>query len=348
MSDGGSEAKKHAASDTKLRKQREKGSVASSAESSGFLACALGLALLVGTASLIWTQLQDMITSSIYLIDMPFDEARNVSLFVLGRMLLFAILPILGLTLLTAFLTSLIYNKGFVFAMKPVTPQLKRVSPLGGFKRIYDRRGLMETPVSALRICLWLGFAIIFGVWPFVALLQQSTCTGVCMMAQILPILSILSVGAVVIFLLSAVTDMIFQKKVFLHEQRMTDTEQKRERKDQHGSPELRQERRRRMREANTPQREAKASRATMCFFFDDQAVGIEFRPPKVPLPYVVSKAETPADADAMRKSLEAAGWPVKEDQFLTKAGLGRPLGEPLDESAYAAFIAAVQEMFGM
>ncbi|MEJ6402720.1 EscU/YscU/HrcU family type III secretion system export apparatus switch protein [Yoonia sp. 2307UL14-13] len=344
----GSEAKKHAASDAKLRKQREKGSVASSAESSGFLACALGIALILGTAPLIWIQLQFMITSSMEVIAMPFDQARSVSSNVLGRTLLLAILPILGITLVTAFVAAMIYNKGFIFAMKPVIPQLNRVSPKAGFKRIYGRRGLIETPVSATRILLWLAFAGLLGFWPFLALLQQWTCTGECMAIQIMPIFRLLVIGAVVIFILAAVVDMIVQNKVFLSEQRMTETEQKRERKDQHGTPEIRQERRRLMREANTPRREAKAENATMCFFFEGKAVGIEFRPPDVVAPYVVVKALTAREALKLRQDITNQGWPEKEHELLTKAGLTRPLGDPLDEGSYAAFISAVQDMFGM
>jgi type III secretion protein U len=347
MSEGGSEAKKHAASETKLRKQREQGSVASSQEAAGFLACAFGITLVAAMAGVIWTRLQAVITGSLDVMNLPFDAAREASLQMLGQTLLAIILPLTGITLTTAFVTAVIYNKGMLFAMKPVTPQLKRVSPGAGFKRIYGKRGMVETPISALRIYLWLGFALLVGVWPFMAILRQSACIGPCMANRIVPIVWLLVIGAVVVMIVTAVGEMLMQRKLFLHEQKMTETELKRERKDQHGSPEIRQERRRRMREANTQKRKTGAARATMCFYWGDKAVGIEFRPPKVALPYVVVKTDTAAETAKLRKLVTDKGWPEMQHEALTRAGLVRRDGETLDEQSYAAFIDAVTLMFG-
>ncbi|MEP5761249.1 MAG: EscU/YscU/HrcU family type III secretion system export apparatus switch protein [Litoreibacter sp.] len=71
--------------------------------------------------------------------------------------------------------------------------------------------------------------------------------------------------------------DLVVQRALFLDEQKMTETERKNEQKDQHGTPEVRQERRRRMRESARSKRDPVLGNATMCFFYEDRAVGIEF-----------------------------------------------------------------------
>ncbi|NJM81719.1 MAG: EscU/YscU/HrcU family type III secretion system export apparatus switch protein [Tabrizicola sp.] len=345
MSDG-SEAKKHAPSETKLRKQREKGSVASSQESAGFLACGLAIAMIAGTAGVIWQKMQSMITTSIDQIDLPFDEARKVSYDALGGLTLGVLLPILGLSLGVGFLTAIIYNKGFLFSMKPVTPQMSRVSPSSGFKRIYGQRGLIETPVSALRIFLWLAFAGLLGFWPVIRLAGDWACESHCWANQLGPLFLLLVIGAVVLMLLTAGADMLIQRKIFLHEQKMTDTERKNERKDQFGSPEVRQERRRVMREIGQPRRKPKVRNATMCFFHGEEAVAIEFRPPEVTVPYVMVRTRTAAESLRLRKRIMKNRWPELEHEGLTRAGLTVAPGDPLGEHSYSDFVEAVQKMF--
>ncbi len=342
----GSEAKKHAASDTKLRKQREQGSIASSQESAAFLGCAFGIGLVGSTAGLIWGKMQSMITESIDQIGKPFDEAREASLSALGQTGLSIVLPVLGLVLGTGFLVTLILNKGIVFAMKPVTPQLSRVSPSAGFKRIFGRKGLIETPVSAARICLWLLFAAMLGFWPVYVLVKDWTCQAQCSVAQLAPVFSVLVIGAVVAMLSAGIADIFVQRNTFLHEQKMTDTERKKEQKDQFGSSEVRQERQRLRREGNEPRRKPQISNATMCFFFGEQAVAIEYRPPEVSFPYVVAKATTAARTAALRKRVTSKGWPELNHEALTRAGLMTAPGEVIGEHAFDDFVKAVQEMF--
>jgi type III secretory pathway component EscU len=84
-----------------------------------------------------------------------------------------------------------------------------------------------------------------------------------------------------------------------------------------------------------------------MCFFWRDKAVGIEFRPPKVALPYVVVKADSAAAVQKLRKLVADKGWPEMEHDGLTRAGFARTEGDTLDENSYAAFIDAVTLMFG-
>jgi len=345
MSDS-SEDKKHAASDTKLRKQREQGSVASSQESSSFLAVAFGVVFITAMAGSIWQQMQLMITSSLDLIGTPFEQAIFAGFDRLGTILLGLLLPIVGSALAVAFIAGIIYNKGILFAMKPVMPQLNRISPKSGFKRIYGKRGWIETSISTLRIVIWLALATVVGGLPMLGFLQQSTCTGICLVNQIAPIFYTLATLAPVLFLLIAAADMFVQRKLFLGEQKMTDTEKKRETKDQYGTPEIRQERRRRMREANQSRRKPGVDKATMCFYHGACAVGIEFKPPSVVIPHVVAKATTAQESVKLRKAVARMGWPELQHEGLTRAALARPEGDVLDEASFQSFIDAVNEIF--
>ncbi|MFG5379915.1 EscU/YscU/HrcU family type III secretion system export apparatus switch protein [Yoonia sp. R2-816] len=71
-------------------------------------------------------------------------------------------------------------------------------------------------------------------------------CTIGCSGHVLEPLAWLYLVGAMVIFMLAAGIDMIVQRALFLFKQRMTASEVKRERKEQSGTPKVRQERRRR------------------------------------------------------------------------------------------------------
>lgn len=342
----GSEAKKHDASDAKLKKQRKKGSIASSTESAGFLGCGLGILLIYVTSSIIWSEIQKMIIQSYQYMILPFDDAAKISTEFLARSALLILLPILGITLATSVLTSLIYNGGIAFSMTPVLPKLDRVSMKSGFKRIYGKRGLLETPISMVRIYSWLTIAAFVGILPTIFIVKRYACDGTCLLMKVTPILESLTILAIVTFLMSTVMDMIIQKRIFQHEQKMTDTEVNREMKDNYGSAEIRQERAALRNNQDLPKREPDLNRATLCFFYRSNAVAIEFRPPSVTLPHVMMQTRTAAQTKALRESIAQDGWPELENKELTEAGLACGEGYSLDRQYFETFADNVASMF--
>lgn len=342
----GSEAKKHDASDAKLKKQRKKGSIASSTESAGFLGCGLGILLIYVTSGIIWSEIQMMISLSSQYMTVPFDDAAKISTEFLAWSALLILLPILTITLATSVVTSLIYNGGIAFSMTPVLPKLDRVSMKSGFKRIYGKRALLETPVSMLRIYSWLTIATFIGILPTIFIVQGYACDGTCLLMKVMPILKLLTILAVLTFLISTIMDMIIQKKIFQHEQKMTDTEVNREMKDNYGSAEIRQERAALRNNQELPKREPDLNRATLCFFYGSSAVAIEFRPPSVTLPHVMMQARTAAQTKALRESMAQDGWPELENKELTEAGLACGEGYSLDRRYFETFADNVASMF--
>lgn len=342
----GSEAKKHDASDAKLKKQRKKGSIASSTESAGFLGCGLGILLIYATNNIIWFEIQEMISLSYQYIPLPFEDAAKISVKFLAVSALVILLPILGITLATSVLTSLLYNGGIAFSMTPIIPKLDRISLKSGFKRVYGKRGLLETPVSMVRIYSWLAIAALIGILPTIFIVQKYACDGACLLMKVTPILELLTILAVVMFLVSTVMDMIIQKRIFQHEQMMTDTEVNREMKDNYGSAEIRQERATLRDNQELPKREPDVNRATLCFFYGPNAVAIEFRPPSVTLPYVMIQCRTAEQTKALRKSMAQDGWPELEHKELTEAGLVCGEGYSLDRQHFDIFAKNVASMF--
>jgi type III secretion protein U len=279
------------------------------------------------------------------LLDMPFDEAVDVASSSFSWLLLIAVLPVVLAVIFVGVIAGLLFNKGIVFAMKPVTPQIERLSPYEGLKRIYGRRGWVEVAASFVRIALWLTFASICSVLFLPALIRSPDCMGLCQAHMLIPLVWVLIVGAVVLMLVYAGFDMLVQTWLFHQEQKMTETEKKRELQDQYGSRELRKERNRLRNEARLANSVvSKPEDANMLFWSGATAIAVLFNPPNTRVPYVVAKARNPQELAELRRKLRAQGVFECESERIVKAGIGKDLGGMLDTSAFEEFARICRE----
>ncbi len=345
MSD--TEAKTSPASKRKLAKKRSEGAVPAAQDLAGLLAAAAGIVLITATGTVIWGSITQGYSGALSLLNEPFLDALDASIGQLVRSLALAVLPVFGLSLIVAVIVTILYNNGIVFSLKPVVPQLERVSPKSGFKRVYGRRGWIETGAGFSRIALWFLAAGIIAVLWLPGLLKTANCGGPCQAHILLPMTWYLIGAAVVIMLLSAGVDMLLQRFLFLGEQRMTKSEVKREQKEQTGTPEVRRERKRLQREMADGADSIGLGRANMCFYSKDQAVSIRFMPPQSPLPRITAKADGAIEAAKMRAALRKAGFPESERPLIVAKAMSRDIGSVIDQSTYKDFGAAMREMFG-
>ncbi|MEP3636079.1 MAG: EscU/YscU/HrcU family type III secretion system export apparatus switch protein [Paracoccaceae bacterium] len=341
------ETKTDPASNRKLRKQREQGSIANGQELASFIACAAGLLLLGTMAVVTWRRLATGITDAALLFEMPFDEAVEVGIAQLGETLFYIMAPLVGALFVIGFVASLLFNGGFVFSLKPVAPQLNRVSVKTGLTRIYGRRGWLETGISLLRLTVWLLFAGFIGYVWLPSFLAAPLCAGSCAVELAVPLAWTILIIAIIIILFSGVIEGVIQKNQFLHEQKMTKTEVKRERKDQFGSPEVSRERRRLMREAQQEGAAPGAKNGNLCFYTDDFAVAIRYLPPDEKYPYIVAKATDAAAVAELRASMKGKGRSETKAPAFVQNLTGAEMGSALDPKHYDDFVAALRQIYG-
>jgi type III secretion protein U len=109
------------------------------------------------------------------------------------------------------------------------------------------------------------------------------------------------------------------------------------------GDPQLRNARRRLMREAAAlPRIRLGLDRATLLLAGEDAAIGLRFVRGETPVPIVVARAEGPR-ASSLRSQAAAAGIRVAEEPELV-AGLIRraPPGSPIPQDSFTAVAGAL------
>ncbi|MEM9797296.1 MAG: EscU/YscU/HrcU family type III secretion system export apparatus switch protein [Pseudomonadota bacterium] len=345
MSD--TEAKSHQASVRKLRKQREQGSVPTGTEIAGYVSVAAGIAMAGALLSGVPDRVSRLLESALNLADAPPDgpvlsQARDALLPELGLLLA----PVVGVVLAASVVTMLIWNKGVVFALKPVTPQLSRISPKSGLTRIYGRRGWVETAVGVLRVTVW-GLAALLIAWTTLpALFRNPGCGLTCQWRALDALPITLAAAAIIVLLLAAGIEMLIQRNLFLHEQRMTESEVKRERKDQYGHQQIREERQRLRQEGLAGAAAVGLKQANMCFFHGARAVALRFDRNDTPIPCLSAKATGDAESAALREQVIESGFKARENAEIVAACHSLGVGAPVPRSIYAILGAEMRRMF--
>lgn len=346
MSDDNTEEKKHPASNRKLEKQRKDGSVAQMSDPSALFGTAGGIAALIGTGFLGWETLASSLKAAPDIFLLPFDEAREIQLNLTGSLIVSTVLPVLLGVLMVSVVLTLVMNKGVIFAMKPVTPDFKRVSMKSGFKRVFGKRGRSETLVGLIRLALWLGFATGVGWLWLPSLFNSVQCDTICMMQFAFPVASWLIFGAIVLMLIYAAMAILVQRKLFMHEQRMTDSERKRERKEQNGAPEVAKERnRRRHQDHMTSGPKVTLEATTILVVGETGVIGIAYDPPEFHLPIVTLRRRGTEEADELIHAMERLGVPAVESDELVRGCMPSTKGEMIPIKMFQLFAVAVRSV---
>lgn len=248
MSDKGSEEKSQPGSEKKIRDSRKKGQVAKSQDmitALVVLACTVYLGFAASDVTASVNALFDEVASTLMKKDLIFSESWPVLVAKAVDVLMSATFPLLAVIIFVVVMGNLIIMKGFLFSTDPIKPDVNRLNPVDGFKRLFSARNVVEFLKSIFKVIV-LGAALIVvyrNSLPY--LLGTPTCGAPCIFASFKLLFIPITITAVLAFFLSGLIDLLLQRWLFAREMRMSHSEVKRERKDIEGSPEIRKERNR-------------------------------------------------------------------------------------------------------
>lgn len=159
-----------------------------------------------------------------------------------------AIWPLWALMSISA-VFAILFQTGPVFTFFPLKPDMKRLNPVEGFKRLFSMRLVFEFFKTLLKISLLLAFVYIF-VWDrfpnyLITLNMSNEQIGYALINNIKSLVFAMMAG----FMFIAAIDLIFTKKDFSKKMRMSKKEVKDEHKKKDGDPEIKSKRRQIQRE---------------------------------------------------------------------------------------------------
>lgn len=246
------------------------------------------------------------------------DAMRNVGIAAAKTLVLLTVLP-LGIVGLCGALGEFLQS-GALFATKRIVPQGSHINPAEGFKRIFSSENLFEI-VKSLFKSLLLAAVIVMVVRHHLPDILELPASGLSAYAGLdRRLLMTLCIWVVVLFCFISVADWIFQKFSHRKRLRMTKDEVKRERREEHGDPHTRGQRKRMHRQWATQDARQAAREATAVVVNPTHiAVAILYEPERTAVPVITAKAEGNL-AQLMRREAEDAGVPVIRDVPLARA----------------------------
>ncbi|MDE1460991.1 type III secretion system export apparatus subunit SctU [Spartinivicinus poritis] len=325
----------------KIRDAREKGQVAKSKE-------IVSLALLVVIVLLFWLMSDYYLSHLTELITLPakfLDAPWQLALSEVGKGILTESFYLLAPIFTVVFITGILSNNlqfGWLFSFTPIKPELKKINPIEGAKKIFAKKNLVEFLKSVIKI-LTLSIAI---YWVIRANMQDLVkivhCGVECSIPLLGALLLQLFIVVLVVFVILAVLDMVYEKHHHEKELKMSKDEVKREYKETEGNPEIKQQRKQIHKDLLASNIVDNVNNANLLVTNPTHfAVALYYKRGETDLPKVTAKG-TDSLAQHMIKLAEEANVPV-----LRHVWLARQLSAKVGESEFVAseLLAAVAEV---
>ena len=338
-----SEEKKLPPTPKKLRDARKKGQSARSSDLvSGVSACA-GFGCLWWRAGAIEDKWQETVRLVDKLQEQPFTSAVPQALSGLLELSIATVAPLLAAAVTAALLANVLANGGFMFASEPLKPKLEKLDPIKGLKRIVSKRSAIELGKTLAKVVL-LGaifFLTVTASWK--ALVYLPVCGMGCFGFVFTEVKLLIGIAAGA-FLVGGLADLLIQRWLFMQDMRMTETEAKRENKEQQGNPQVKREHRR-LRQESANEAPLCISRATLILRGPATLIGLRYVRGETGVPVLVCRGEGEAASQLLGEA-RALRLNIVEDnvlarQLLGKARLGNPVPSQYFESVAKALYAA-------
>jgi type III secretion protein U len=331
-----SEEKTLPPSDKKLKEARKKGQVPQGREMVTAAVTVASFGYLMLRAPGLAVSFETGLKSLPDVYDLPFTTAVGTLAERLSVEAFAALLPLIGLIVIAVVVTNLVINGGPVLSLHPITPDAEHINPISGFGRMFSLRNLLELVKSILKLAvvIFLVFQLIEGALQ--ALVEIPACGLSCGISALGALLKRLLLVMAGLFLVLGGLDIGIQKWLFMRDQRMTLTEQKRERKDTQGDPEIKK-RHRRERQGGGPK--TGLSNANFAIRSASVVLAMRYTTSDAPVPVLVARAVEDG-VNPLLAELRSLGVPVVFDSAATDSiSPGLKVGEAISKEMFQPVI---------
>ncbi len=335
----------------KIKKAREEGKVAKSQELVSALVLLFPVVALAILAPYILKTLVEMLRFFLGHageIDVAKD-GRSVTAFFTYFMRL--VLPIGAVGFVSAVLANLV-QVGFLFSVKPITPDFHRISPniVRFFRRaLFSTEALFNLGKNILKILI-IGAIAYLNIQADLDRISRLATTPFLMGFQLISVLAFrILVESAIVMLVLAVPDYLFQRRQHLESLKMSKQEIKEERKQYEGDPLIKSRLKERMREILTKNMLRNVPRADVVITNPTHyAVAVEYDRLSMPAPTVIAKGQDHL-AERIKTIARENGIPVMENKPLARALYAEvEIGDMIPEEYYKVMALILSEVYSL
>lgn len=325
----------------KIRDARKEGNVAKSKELTStvlVLGWIAGAWMLMGFMHARITALFDQ---SLEAVGSPFLETLPRLGYLAFQTLLWLTVPLMVLAMLLAAVTEFL-QVGPIASMKKLTPNLDKLNPAEGVKKMFSMDNLVELVKSVLKSAALLGIGYLVLRGMLEGLLKLPYATPAAMGSAIWHALKWIVIWTVAVFFFVSALDVWYQKFSYIKKLKMSRRDIKQEVKENEGDPYVKQ-RRKQLHQEWSQQNMLSSVRKSSVVVTNPThiAVALQYEHGETDLPVVVAKGEGHF-AEMIKQAAEEAGVPI-----LQNVPLARGLNEKveLDDYIGSEFFDAVAEV---
>ena len=328
----------------KLQEARSRGQVPKSTDINAAVGLAAAIIILLAFGSSLGSGLSRIVRDALIL-DVYGSALRVESLLPTVKNFAFSsvrlVAPIFLAIFFTAYITQLA-QVGLLFTLKPIKPKLSQLNPVAGLKKLIAIRSLVKSGVNILKLVVVIGVAyiVVMKRLPILIVLPQMNAFSA--MGVIGKIGLELAIWLVILLLILAFIDLVYQRWQHKKDLKMTKHEVKDERRSMEGDPQVKGKRLRMAREIAMQRIAQDVPKADVIIANPTHfSVAIRYDEETMSAPVVVAKG---ADFLALRirQFARFAGVPV-----IARPPLARALywGTEVGDSISATHFEAVAEL---
>lgn len=321
MADDSAEDKTEAPSDKKRQDAREKGTVAKSTEINSVLVLITGILLLKLTGPMIFNELSHSTVDLFRSIsDTSMDQNRVIQLVWQAlRLLAKTVLPVAGSIMVIGVVAN-VAQIGFLFTLKPITPNFEKINPISGMGRLFSMRSVFETAKSVAKLVVIAFVAFMTLKAEFGNMLQLGNASIGTIWVFMLAVSYKVIIRIAIVLIIIAIFDYAYQR--FDHEKKlkMSHQELKEERKQMEGDPQIKARIRSLQREMARRRMMEEVPKATVVVTNPTYiAIALRYNPQEQDAPLVVAKGKRVL-AERIKSIAREKGIPIIEDKPLARA----------------------------
>ncbi|MEN6349769.1 MAG: flagellar biosynthesis protein FlhB [Syntrophomonas sp.] len=294
LAEGDTGEKTEKATPRRREEARKKGQVFKSADLSSAVILVAGSMAMIFSFPYIVSQIKGF--TQLYLLHrgtQSLTQAYTYYMFLEAMQLMGRVcLPVLGTTFITALLVSYL-QVGFIFSTESLTPDLNRLNPVEGFKRVFSRRALAELLKSLAKVFItgYVVYTIIkdnYAVFP--RFIDMELGASMVVLGDIVFEIA-LKVG--IVYVIIGIVDYIFQWFEYEKSLKMSKYDIKQEWKQNEGDPQLRSRQKQIQREMAMRRMMSEVPRADVVITNPTHfAVALRYDAPRMAAPVVVAKGQ--------------------------------------------------------
>lgn len=347
MSDGGTGEKTEEPSPQKLKQARDKGQVAKSQDAIQAVSFVIVFSIVAMTMGSTGMRLREFLQGALTTAVRRGDETSTLFTMIDEGiwMVLICSLPAMGGAFVAGFAANAM-QVGFMITTEPLTPDIKKLNPVDGFKNLFSKKKLVESLKQLLKFILvsYIAYtSVLESLREVILAVRIDLWTGVALGGQI-----IVSIAKKIglMFIIVAAADFFWQRHVFKKDMMMSKYDTKQEYKQSEGDPQQKAERKALAEELILHGSQQNVANADAVVVNPAHvAVAIKYDKDKGGAPRIVAKGMR-KNAETIKEIARQAGVPILRNIPLAQALHKLDIEEEIPEELYEAVAEVLNFVF--